>query len=175
MATLTRILEHTSDKKHYHAHCAVSQCIDNRFYEAKKKHMKTLGFLNNDIIKLAGGAMSLADRTREGYHNSLKQMLTSLMLHSPEHLVLTVHVNCGAYKPLLLAAGIDPDAESQEEIDFLVNELFMAKKNLSEDLSVKGFTPEIKMYIYDFKGVVEVVETPKEFVAQEQSVPAMQN
>ncbi len=156
MAKIKRILEHKSDKTHYHAHCAVSQCIDNRFYAAKKNHMKALGFSENDIIKLAGGAMSLADRTRDGYHNLLKQMITSLTLHKPEHVVLTVHVNCGAYKPLLTAAGIDPDAGSQEEVDFLINELLHAKKNLSEDLAFKGFHPEIKLYIYDFDGVLEV-------------------
>lgn len=176
MANITRILEHKSDKTHYHAHCAVSQCIDNRFYAAKKKHMKALSFTENDIIKLAGGAMSLADRTRDGYHNLLKQMITSLTLHKPEYVVLTVHVNCGAYKPLLVAAGIDPDAESQEEVDFLVAELFQAKRNLSQDLLMKGFTPEIRMYIYDFDGVLEIDSTIEQFnFSQTKTVPIEAN
>lgn len=97
-------------------------CIDYRFqHQALKLLEKNHG--NLDVIALAGGSKNLASPNHEDdKHAVLESIETSVKLHNPETLILTNHLDCGAY------GGSKHFTSYEQEISFHKQELNKAKQ-----------------------------------------------
>ena len=108
--------------------------------------MKRIGIVNSDLIKIAGGAKSLAspehERDREFV---LEQIRKSIRLHDTALVILMLHSDCGAYGGLErgFAGNAGREAEHHEE------ELRLAAECLRN--AVPGI--QVRAYFVDFEGV----------------------
>lgn len=101
---------------------AVVICIDYRFqHQALELLEQKYGAL--DVVALAGANKNLASPNHpEDKHAIVESIGTSIRLHHPKTLILTNHLDCGAY------GGSKNFASYQAEVDFHKTELQKAKQ-----------------------------------------------
>jgi carbonic anhydrase len=99
----------------------VVMCIDYRFWpHALPILQKKYGVF--DLIEIAGGAKSLVSPLEEEDRTTLLENIEiSIKLHKAKQLILTNHIDCGAYK------GSKKFNTHEKEILFHENELRQAK------------------------------------------------
>lgn len=104
----------------------VLSCIDYRFWP------DTLSLLEKkygefDLIELAGGSKNLASPSTEADRTAvLESIKVSVELHGAKRIILTNHLDCGAY------GGSKAFESTEEEIDFHKLELEKAAKIVKE-------------------------------------------
>lgn len=112
----------------------VLSCIDYRFWPdglalLEKKYGEF------DLIELAGGSKNLASPSQEADRTAvLESIKVSVDLHGAKKIILTNHVDCGAY------GGSNNFNSIEEEIDFHKIELQKAADIVSEsfpDLAIE--------------------------------------
>lgn len=87
-----------SPKEHYTADACIVWCFDDRFSGALAELVKVYGFKNFDLVKIAGGAKSLASPDKESEREFVwSQIQKSIKLHHANLVVLMNHSECGAY------------------------------------------------------------------------------
>jgi carbonic anhydrase len=150
---LTKVFYYQAPRERYQCDAAIVWCFDNRFHLSFAKFLKRLGIDASDVIKIAGGAKSLASPATETDRQFLlEQIRTSIRLHETKLVILMLHSDCGAYGGLERFGG-DPSAEAQHH----EAELERAKAFL------KSAIPEIEVqaYFVDFEGTwaLETAET----------------
>lgn len=113
---------------------AVLLCIDLRFHEEKKSKnflsaiRKHLGIEHIDPIVLAGAAKNLASPEDENFKKVvLRNIEISASLHGTKHVVLTNHIDCGAY------GGSDKFENREKEFVFHRTELERARIVLARE------------------------------------------
>lgn len=102
-------------------------CIDYRFqHQALELLEKKYGTV--DVIAIAGASKNLSSPNHEeDKHTILESISTSIKLHHPKTLVLTNHIDCGAY------GGSKNFASYEDEFDFHKQELQKAKKIINQE------------------------------------------
>lgn len=148
IAVMERVFNCGSPRGNYRSDAAVVWCFDSRFQGGFSDYLEERGLRNLDIIKIAGGAKSLATPERETDREFVvRQVLTSIRLHKTPRVFLTAHSDCGAYGGLA-AFGGDAKAEMERQ----EAELKSAANYLKEAI------PEIEVeaFFVDFEGVWEV-------------------
>jgi carbonic anhydrase len=146
---MRRVFHFDSPREHYRAEAVVVWCFDHRFHLAFAKYLKRNGVLNTDIVKVAGGAKSLASPARETDREFiLDQIRTSIRLHRTQRVILMTHSDCGAYGGLAGGFGGDAQAEAQRH----EHELRRAAECVREAVPDIG----VGCYFVDFEGVSEV-------------------
>jgi carbonic anhydrase len=142
---MTKVFHFDAPREKYHAEAAIVWCFDHRFHLGFAKFLKRRGISNNDIIKVAGGAQSLASPARETDREFLlDQIRTSIRLHGTRLVILMVHSDCGGYGGLAAFHG-DAGAEAQHH----------EKELLCASAYLKSAIPDIDVesYFVDFEGV----------------------
>jgi len=87
-----------SPREHYTADACIVWCFDDRFTKALGEFVRVCGFRNFDLVKIAGGAKSLASPDEESERDFvLNQIQKSIKLHHTKLVVLMNHAECGAY------------------------------------------------------------------------------
>lgn len=106
----------------------VLSCIDFRFHQLLLEYVRRdLGVSRFDLVALAGGAKNLATPTKEWYEEAvLDNIGIAVRLHGIKRVVLTNHMDCGAY------GGSEKFAASTEEIVFHEAELRKAEAKIRE-------------------------------------------
>lgn len=125
---MEKILDYRSNKEHYRAGAAVVWCYDERFRKAMDAFLESRGISHPDIIKIAGGAKTLASPDKEsdrGY--LLEQIGKSILLHSTGKALLMTHEDCGAY-----GGSAKFNDSHSEELSFHKKELAEAKRITKE-------------------------------------------
>lgn len=85
-------------REHYTVGATFLWCIDRRFKRGIVELKKALNIEKVDRITVAGGAKDLADPENIGDRKYvLKQIMKSIKLHKPPHIVIMAHAGCGAY------------------------------------------------------------------------------
>lgn len=131
---------------HYKASACIVWCFDDRFTKSLEKIIRCYKIKNYDLVKVAGGAKSLAIPGNSSDKDFiLKQIQTSIKLHNAQKIILMTHSDCGAYGGLK-AFGNDPDKETE----FHKKELENAKKFLEENISQNL---KIETIFVDFKSI----------------------
>ncbi|MBI4837096.1 MAG: hypothetical protein HY813_01665 [Candidatus Portnoybacteria bacterium] len=148
MSEQNQILLFNSPHGHYTADACIVWCFDDRFSGLLNEFVKTKGYQNCDLIKIAGGAKTLASPKLEDERLFLlKQIRTSINLHGTKHVILMCHEDCGAY------GGKQAFAGDEEEFNQLCGDLKEAshilKNNLPEDV-------KIETVFADFGGIKSV-------------------
>jgi len=134
-------------RENYHCDAAVVWCFDNRFELGFRKFLKRSGIVKTDLIKVAGGAKSLASPPHESDRQFiLDQIRTSMRLHSTRRVILMLHSDCGAYGGLQ-AFGGDPKTEADHHCGELKDAAASLRASLP-DIEVQG-------YFVDFEGIWE--------------------
>lgn len=113
-------------------------CLDWRLHPAIDNYFAKEN-IACDMCVTAGSLKGLLDPQTQDFF--LKQIETSKNLHHCQEIVLTMHIDCGAY------GGSAAFANAEEEITCYKNELKRAKQTIS------GKFPEIKIstWIVDLK------------------------
>jgi hypothetical protein len=143
---MKKVFHFDSPRETYRCDAAVVWCFDHRFHLGFAKFLKRIGIVNSDLIKIAGGAKSLAspehERDREFV---LEQIRKSIRLHDTALVILMLHSDCGAYGGLErgFAGNAGREAEHHEE------ELRLAAECLRN--AVPGI--QVRAYFVDFEGV----------------------
>jgi carbonic anhydrase len=104
----------------------VLACMDYRFWP---KALSLLGkkYGKFDLIELAGGSKNLASPSQEADRQAvLESIKTSVNLHGAKKIILTNHIDCGAY------GGSGRFASAKEEINFHQAELKKAAKIITK-------------------------------------------
>lgn len=87
-----------SSKNHYNSDACIIWCYDDRFSKALLAFTDNCGIKNYDLVKIAGGAKSLASPQDFSEREFvLKQIQTSIKLHGTKKVILMNHADCGAY------------------------------------------------------------------------------
>lgn len=104
----------------------VLSCIDYRFWpDALSLLEKKYGEF--DLIELAGGSKNLASPSTEADRTAvLESIKVSVELHGAKRIILTNHLDCGAY------GGSKAFESTEEEIDFHKLELEKAANIVKE-------------------------------------------
>jgi hypothetical protein len=145
---LKKIFHFDAPRDHYQCDAAVLWCFDHRFDLVFKKFMKRIGVTTFDMVKVAGGAKSLASPERESDREFLlDQIRKSIALHKTKKVILMLHSDCGAYGGLAKAFHGDAQAEAAHH----ERELQRAAALLRE--AFPGI--EVRGYFIDFEGVWE--------------------
>lgn len=145
MAEQNKILSFQTGKEHYTAEACIVWCYDDRFTKLLEEFVKSRGYKNYDLIKLAGGAKSLAAPESEADRLFvLKQIRTSINLHHAAKVVLMCHEDCGAYGGKK-AFGGDEDEKSKICGD-LHEAVHILQNNLPKEV-------EVEMIFADFDGI----------------------
>jgi len=107
----------------------VLSCIDYRFWpEALPLLEKKYGEF--DLIELAGGSKNLPSPTTEADRKAvLESIKVSVDLHKAKQIILTNHIDCGAY------GGSKQFKLRDDEITFHRNELAKAKKIVHDNFA----------------------------------------
>ena len=146
---MEKVFNMNSPREAYQADAAVVWCYDHRFHTAFSKFLKRLGIVNSDIIKVAGGAKSLASPAEEGEREFiLRQIQTSIRLHQTSLVIIMLHSDCGAYGGLGRGFGGDAKREMRAQ----EAELRKAAEYLLEN--IPGI--QVQAYFQDFEGVWQV-------------------
>ncbi len=146
---MNKIIDFETKKEHYTAQSCIVWCFDNRFTPALNEFARNKNYQHYDLIKVAGGAKSLASPEKEIEEEYiLKQIETSLKLHHAERIVLMNHSDCGAYGGL---KNFDNDETKEKE--FHIQELVKAREFLQKNLAVQV---PINLIFVGFSGIWEV-------------------
>lgn len=101
-------------------------CIDHRFWPQAIEIFKDK-YEEFDLIALAGSAKNLASPTNSAdMETLLENIAISIRLHHADRLILTNHIDCGAY------GGSDKFQTFEQELSFHSDELRKAKTIASE-------------------------------------------
>jgi carbonic anhydrase len=150
---LTKVFHFQAPREHYQCDAAVIWCFDNRFHLSFAKFLKRLGIHATDVIKIAGGAKSLASPENETDRQFLlEQIRLSMRLHGTKLVILMLHSDCGGYGGLERFAG-DPRVEAQHHEEELQRAAAYLKSAIPEI--------EVQAYFVDFEGTwaVDAAET----------------
>ncbi len=153
---MKKVFHFDAPRETYHCDAAVLWCFDNRFQLAFNKFLKRLGMSNTDVIKIAGGAKSLASPEREADREfALEQIRTSIRLHGTKLVLLMLHSDCGAYGGLAGGFGGNVRLEAQQ----LEQELLRAADCLRKAIPAM----DVQAYFVDFEGVwaVDLTQQPR--------------
>lgn len=134
---MKKVFDHNSDKNHYHADACIVWCFDDRFSNALKSFVDNSKINNFDLVKIAGGAKTLAicnDCPEKNF--VLNQILISINLHNAKKVVLMNHSDCGAYGGLKTFED-DEEKERQTHIVELKNAANFLKDSLPKDISIE--------------------------------------
>lgn len=105
----------------------VISCIDYRFWPKTLELLKTK-YGDFDLIEMAGASKNLISPLEpEDKISLLENIGISIKLHNSKKIVLTNHIDCGAY------GGSTKFQTKEEEISFHKNELLEATKILKEN------------------------------------------
>ncbi|KKR03128.1 MAG: hypothetical protein UT31_C0029G0005 [Parcubacteria group bacterium GW2011_GWF2_39_13b] len=142
------ILLFNSLKEHYIADACIVWCFDDRFTELLNEFIKSRGYKNYDLVKVAGGAKSLASPENEAERLFLlKQIRTSINLHNAKKVILMCHEDCGAYGGK--KAFSDDDNEQEKICVDLKEAEHILKNNLPKEV-------EVEIIFADFGGIISV-------------------
>lgn len=130
-------------REHYVADACVVWCFDDRFYKLLKAFGKQERFGHVDLVKIAGGAKSLAGEASPDRDFLLHQIAASVRLHGTKRVILMLHRDCGGYGGSKAFPG--PAAE---------REVLIAQLRQARDV-VKRQLPELTVDVYfaDFDGL----------------------
>lgn len=129
----------------YVCDAAVVWCFDHRFDRPFAKFLQRRGFVKTDVIKIAGGAKTLASPNPEAERAVvIDQIRKSIRLHQTNHVILMMHSDCGAYGGLA-AFGNDRRREARQ----LEGELARAAAYLDDQ--IPGI--RVSTFFVDFEGV----------------------
>lgn len=111
------------NKRKHTCEALVLCCIDFRFHEGFLDKVRTeLGIESFDLVALAGGAKNLANPEKEFFREVvLRNIEISVKLHKIKKVILTNHIDCGAY------GGSKSFGSREEEINFHKTELSRAR------------------------------------------------
>lgn len=138
-----------SPKDHYLADACIVWCFDDRFSNALQVLIQHRGLARCDVIRVAGGAKSLASSVHQyEWLALLQQIRTSLQLHKAGRIVLMTHSDCGAYGGLSAFKN-----DSKRELAHHIEELGKAKKFLLGHC--RGSIP-IETIFVDFEGIWQI-------------------
>jgi carbonic anhydrase len=143
-----KIIQFKSSQEHYSADACIVWCFDDRFSRLLEEFVKERGYKNYDLVKIAGGAKSLASPENESERLFvLKQIRTSINLHQAKEVILMCHEDCGAYGGKKLFAG---DKDEREKICADLKEAaHILLNNLPKDVKVE-------MVFADFEGINKI-------------------
>ena len=145
---MNKVFHFDAPRERYLCDAAVVWCFDHRFNTGFTKFLKRIGIVNEDPIKIAGGAKSLVSPARDGDREFvLEQIRTSIRLHGTKLVILKLHSDCGAYGGLE-AFNNDAAAEAAHH----ESELRKAAAWLRDQ--IPGI--EIRCYFVNFEGVWEI-------------------
>ena len=141
---MEKIVSFESPMHHYAADACVVWCFDDRFSGLLAEFGKTMR--NFDLVKIAGGAKSLANGASPARDFARDQIKTSIRLHGTKKIVLMLHRDCGAY------GGSKSFADAAAELENMKSQLHAAAEYL------KGEIPEtpIELYFADTDGLYVV-------------------
>ncbi|MBV8732911.1 MAG: hypothetical protein JO336_24140 [Acidobacteriia bacterium] len=146
---MTKVFHFDAARERYQCDAAVVWCFDNRFHMGFAKFLKRLGLVTTDVIKIAGGAKSLASPARESDREFLlDQIRTSIRLHETKLVILMLHADCGAYGGLDGGFGGDTQAEAQHHETELRRAVAVLHSAIPE--------VEVRSYFVGFDGVWEI-------------------
>lgn len=129
---------------HYQADACVVWCFDDRFREALEYFIENNGIEHYDLVKVAGGAKSLASPKKQSEREFLEgQILASIRLHSARKIVLMVHSDCGAYDRCVYPG-------TMEEMDKLRGELLTAGRAVKTMLARMLLAVPVEGVLVDF-------------------------
>jgi len=127
----------------------VLSCIDYRFWP-KELAVLEKKFGDFDSIEMAGGSKNIASpRHKADRHAVLESIEVAINLHNAKTLILTNHLDCGAY------GGSKKFSSYTKELNFHKKELEKAKK------IIKKTFPKLKVKTFflakDSKGKIKFV------------------
>lgn len=127
----------------------ILSCIDYRFWPKASRLLKK-EYGDFDLIEMAGASKNIASPNhKDDRHAVLESIKTSIKLHNARFLILTNHIDCGAY------GGSESFASYKEEADFHKKELDKAKR------IVRKIFPELKIKAFlltrDAKGKIKII------------------
>jgi carbonic anhydrase len=143
-----KIVQFMSFQNHYTADACVVWCFDDRFSKLLEEFVKARGYKNYDLVKIAGGAKSLASPENETERFFvLKQIRTSINLHHTPKVILMCHEDCGAYGGKKEFSG---DADEREKICADLKEAeHILRNNLPKEV-------EVEIIFADFNGIEKI-------------------
>jgi hypothetical protein len=145
---MQKVFHFETPRENYRCDAAVVWCFDHRFHLGFSKFLKRTGMMTTDVIKIAGGAKSLASPALEADREfALEQIRTSIRLHNTELVILMLHSDCGAYGGLTGFGG-DAEAEARHH----EQELRRAAECVREAVPAVA----VRCYFMDFVGIWEV-------------------
>ncbi len=143
-----KILSYNSSKDHYTADACIVWCFDDRFSNLLEEFIKSRGYKNYDLVKIAGGAKSLASPENETERLFvLKQIRTSINLHHAPKVILMCHEDCGAYGGK--KAFSSGDDEKKKICDDLKEAAHILENNLPKEV-------DVEIIFADFEGIKSV-------------------
>jgi carbonic anhydrase len=146
MKTMQKVFHFDTPREPYRAGAVVVWCFDHRFHLAFSKFLKHIGLREIDIVKVAGGAKSLASTGPQPDREFvLEQIRASVRLHHTRLIILMLHSDCGAYGGIASAFAGDSQAEARHHEE----ELRRAAACVRE--AIPGV--EVRSYFVDFEGV----------------------
>lgn len=145
---MEKILSYNSSKEHYAADACIVWCFDDRFSGLLVEFIKNREYKNYDLVKVAGGAKSLASPENEAERLFLlKQIRISINLHDAKRVILMCHEDCGAY------GGKKEFENNEKEKEKICGDLkegiHILKNNLPKEV-------EVEMIFADFDGIEKV-------------------
>lgn len=148
---MKRIIDAKIDPAHYEASAYVIWCFDARFSDDRpgknnlfEKFKEKLGLRNVDLVEVAGGIKDIASSESESDRDYLLgQIEKSVKLHKPPVVMLMAHLDCGAYG-------------GRKDEDFYIEELNKAGKVVADFLASRGIKMDIRKFLADFEGLLEV-------------------
>lgn len=95
---MKKIFDFAAPHEHYKADTGVVWCYDERIRRTLYAFFDATAIQHPDIIKVAGGARSLASPEHETDREYIIDLIKkSVMLHGTKKFILTNHADCGAY------------------------------------------------------------------------------
>ncbi|MBI5306025.1 hypothetical protein HZB04_00305 [Candidatus Wolfebacteria bacterium] len=123
-------------------------CIDYRFWPQALPLLKKK-YGDFDLIEMAGSSKNLiSPLEKEDKITLLENIEISMRLHNPQKLILTNHIDCGAY------GGSKNFKSRKEEIKFHREELKKAKKIILKKFP--RLPVEIELLIMDNNGKIKL-------------------
>lgn len=136
-------------REHYTAKAVVLWCFDDRCSDALDAFLRAMHLHPADVVKIAGGAKTLASPAKEEYREfvSEEQIAGSRKLHRSPEAYIMLHSDCGAYGGLKAFHNEGAEAERYEA------EFKKAEDFLRETF---GDALPIRRIFVDWEGVWEV-------------------
>jgi hypothetical protein len=137
------VLPFESSNEEYVADACVFLCFDDRMWRLRKELIKKRGFKNVDLVLVAGSIKALAGDNPAARDFLLDQIDVSRRLHHTKEVILTLHIDCGAYGFSKSFPNLDAEYRHHEA------ELTKAKAVVNERF------PNLKVscFIADFDGL----------------------